>query len=347
MAVSSRPNTLTTHALTVLSCLLLVLAHASDVAASPSPLPPHPSAAVDLSTHWKRVTPIVKTSEIGNNVTVHPQGLGTDGGGVDFSVPAIIWLVFVLLTGAPLAIAGIRLWRVTTGLAIGLGTTLCVWAAFNNTVSADGLSDIVLAVVSMGGFAVGFVGGLLDFGRWPGILLIGVLGGLSIGVRVVLLRPGLLIDIYIVNWLVLAAFMALGLAGVLLRQRVGILSGCAAIGSFLVALAADLVIERQRGMSFALRFLFDRNNSHFLDIVHRGYNPSLTTQIILGASVAVIPLLAYGQHKIFKGPFRRKSDVEEGALFDDIEPGSRMSELKLPPTRASRMQLLKSRFSLS
>lgn len=167
---------------------------------------------------------------------------------------------------------------------------MTVWAAFNNTVDADGLSDIVLTVISIGGFVVGFVGGVLDFGRWPGILLIGVLGGLSIGVRLVLLRPGLLIDsTYIVNWLVLAAFMALGLAGVLLRQRVGLvsvlprlppdagltpvanplqLSGCAAIGSFLVALGADLIIQRQRGMSFALRFLFDRNNSHFLVSPH-------------------------------------------------------------------------------
>ena len=39
---------------------------------------------------------------------------------------------------------------------------------------------------------------------------------------------------------------------------------CAAVGSFLVALGVDLILERQAGWSFALRFMFDRNNSHFL-----------------------------------------------------------------------------------
>ena len=39
---------------------------------------------------------------------------------------------------------------------------------------------------------------------------------------------------------------------------------CAAVGSFLVALGVDLILEKQAGWSFALRFMFDRNNSHFL-----------------------------------------------------------------------------------
>lgn len=39
---------------------------------------------------------------------------------------------------------------------------------------------------------------------------------------------------------------------------------CAAIGTFLIGLGIDLIIETQNGMSFALRFFFDRNNSHFL-----------------------------------------------------------------------------------
>lgn len=47
------------------------------------------------------------------------------------------------------------------------------------------------------------------------------------------------------------------------RCRVQV-TGCAAIGTFLVSLGVDLVLEKQSGMSFALRFLFDRNNSHFL-----------------------------------------------------------------------------------
>ncbi len=42
------------------------------------------------------------------------------------------------------------------------------------------------------------------------------------------------------------------------------MSCCAAIGTFLIGLGVDLLLEKQSGWSFALRFLFDRNNSHFL-----------------------------------------------------------------------------------
>ena len=100
-----------------------------------------------------------------------------------------------------------------------------------NTVSADGLSDIVLTIVALGGFLVGFVFGVLDFGRMTGILLIGVLGGFSVGVRVVLLRPGLLLSPYVVNWAILALFMVIGLAAVLVKQRLGLVSGRDLVGA--------------------------------------------------------------------------------------------------------------------
>ncbi|KAI0692845.1 hypothetical protein C8T65DRAFT_71134 [Cerioporus squamosus] len=346
------------HLLTILSCILLLLAHVNEAHASPVA---HTDLAPDLAAHhWKRVTPVVITSETGDNSSVidpttnQPiaQGVATDGGGSDFSLPAIIWLAFVFVTGIPLALAGFRLYRLTTGLGIGLGLTLCVWAAFVNTVGADGLSDIVLTVIGMGGFLVGFICGLLDFGRTPGILLVGLLGGLSVGVRVVLLRPGLLVPNYIVNWIVLVPFMLVGIFSVLLKQRLGIMSCCAAMGSFLVGLGVDLILEKQSGWSFALRFLFDRNNSHFLAIVHKGYDPTVMTQIILGASIGAIPILAFGQHKLFKGPFKRKSaesDSETASLAGEMEqePGTSMTELLKPPPRMSRMQLMKSRFSLT
>ena len=38
----------------------------------------------------------------------------------------------------------------------------------------------------------------------------------------------------------------------------------AACGTFLVGLGIDLLLEKQSGISFGLRFLLDRNNSHFL-----------------------------------------------------------------------------------
>ena len=90
--------------------------------------------------------------------------------------------------------------------------------------SADGLSDLVLTIIVLGAFVAGAVLGALDFGRWAGILLLGVLGGFSIGARVVLLRPGLLIGTYVLNWIVLAAFMIVGLAAILFKQRFGLVS---------------------------------------------------------------------------------------------------------------------------
>ena len=99
-----------------------------------------------------------------------------------------------------------------------------MWAAFVNTVSSDGLSDIVLTAIAIAAFVIGFLVGVLKFGRWAGVLLLGVLGGFSIGIRVVLLRPGLLVPDYRLNWLVLAVFFVIGLFLVLLWQHFGIVS---------------------------------------------------------------------------------------------------------------------------
>lgn len=82
----------------------------------------------------------------------------------------------------------------------------------------------MLTLISLGAFVLGLVLGALNFGRWAGTLLVGFLGGLSVGVRVVLLRPGLLVPNYVVNWLVLVPFMLVGIFVVLVRQRVGIVS---------------------------------------------------------------------------------------------------------------------------
>jgi len=54
-----------------------------------------------------------------------PQGPATDGGGTNFSVPAVIWLAFCFVIGAPMAFAGVRGWRLTTGVGIGLPAAAC------------------------------------------------------------------------------------------------------------------------------------------------------------------------------------------------------------------------------
>ena len=78
----------------------------------------------------KRVPPVVVTSG-GNETVINPstesviaQGSGSDGSGVDFSLPAILWLAFTFAIGGPLALAGIRLWRITTGMGVGLAVAL-------------------------------------------------------------------------------------------------------------------------------------------------------------------------------------------------------------------------------
>ncbi len=62
------------------------------------------------------------------------------------------------------------------------------------------------------------------------------------------------------------------------------------------------------------------------------------------------PIFAFAQYKVFKGPFKRQSadsDSETASLAGEQEPGTSMTELLKPPPRMSRMQLLKSRFSVA
>jgi hypothetical protein len=55
-----------------------------------------------------------------NTQAAIPQAPATDGGGVGFDVPAIIWLAFCVVIGTPLLLAGIRLGRFTTAAGCGL-----------------------------------------------------------------------------------------------------------------------------------------------------------------------------------------------------------------------------------
>jgi len=232
------------------------------------------------------------------------QGAATDGGGQGFSPPAIIWLVFSLAIGIPLSLAGIRLWRFTTGASIGIAATVCIWAAFVNTVGAPGISDIVLTCIIIGAFVVGFIVGVLNLGLKAGVMLLGVSGGFSIGVRIVLFRSGLLIPDYAANWVFPGILAAVGFVLAVARQRAAILIGSASVGTFLTALGIDLIINKQNGMSFGLRFLFDRNDAHLVELITEGYHPPISTLIIMAVSLALTPLLAYGQNKIFSNPFK-------------------------------------------
>lgn len=59
------------------------------------------------------------------------QGPATDGSGTNFSIPAMLWLAFCFVVGIPMTIAGIRGWRITIGVGIGLPATVCCMAFLN------------------------------------------------------------------------------------------------------------------------------------------------------------------------------------------------------------------------
>ncbi|KAF8055787.1 hypothetical protein FPV67DRAFT_1538916 [Lyophyllum atratum] len=257
-----------------------------------------------------------------------PQGPGTDGSGADFSAAALIWLAFCFVVGTPMALAGIRCWRFTTGVGIGLSAAVCAWAAFINSVNDVGVPDAILAAIVLAFFFLGFVLGLFEIGRVGGIATLGISAGIAFGTRIMIVREGLLIPglaAHPANWVLVALLGAVGgIAMVWQRtQRAGILFGSASVGTFLVFLGIDLIVNRQSGISRGLRFLFDRNASHVLDIVVGGYKPPLSTQILLVVSLVLTPILAYAQHLVFKQPFSRKPrpDSEIGPI--DFDPKTR------------------------
>ncbi|EIN06601.1 hypothetical protein PUNSTDRAFT_54017 [Punctularia strigosozonata HHB-11173 SS5] len=217
-----------------------------------------------------------------------PQGPATDGAGVDFSVPAVLWIAFSAIIGAPLALAGVRLARFTTGCALGLAGVVCSWAAVVNTIAANGVADLTLTLIVFAFFAVLFSLGLLSRFRAASLAVLAIVGGLSLGVRIALLRPGLLVPIYAVNWAIIALLGAVGGLLMIFKHRVSVVLSSAATGTFLIALGVDLVLNKQDGMSRGLRFLFDRNTSHLADVFEHDYKPRPNTQIILAASLAAV-----------------------------------------------------------
>lgn len=48
------------------------------------------------------------------------QGSASDGSGSGFNLPAILWIVFTFTIGLSLAAVGVRGWRATTAVALGL-----------------------------------------------------------------------------------------------------------------------------------------------------------------------------------------------------------------------------------
>lgn len=129
----------------------------------------------------------------------------------------------------------------------------------------------------MGG---GFALGLFPFMRIGGIALLGLLGGIAFGLRIVLLKGNLLIPLFAINWVLVAVMAVPSLALVIWRPRIGTvrlalsvmhleiltgswqLFGVTSTGTFLIALAVDLLLHTTTALSVGLRILFDGNSSH-------------------------------------------------------------------------------------
>ncbi|KAJ7108439.1 hypothetical protein C8R43DRAFT_962866 [Mycena crocata] len=249
------------------------------------------------------------------------QGAATDGSGSNFDPPALIWMGFSLILGIPMACAGIRGWRLTTGVGIGLASAVCAWAAVINSVSGSGIADLFLTAIIVVFFCIGFALGVFEIARLGGITMIGLTGGIAFGIRIVLLRPGLLISatqFYGINWVIVGACAGAGGLSLIWFQRYGLLFGCASIGTFLTALGVDLIMSKQAGISLGLRFLFDRNGSHIAYLLEHPYTAPLRSRILLIASLGLTPVLAIIQHRVFRDPFTRRraeSDAELAINF--------------------------------
>ncbi|CAA7260488.1 unnamed protein product [Cyclocybe aegerita] len=222
--------------------------------------------------------------------------------------------------------AGIRGWRLSTGVGVGLAAAVGSWAPIINSIGPSGVSDIVITIIVLGFSIAGFVFGVIPFGRLVGIFCLGFTGGLAFGVRIMILRPGLLFNgsgLYVTNWVLIVLFGAMGAMSMIWgrSQRAGLLFSCASVGTFLTFLGADLIIHKQAGFSRGLRFLFDRNASHFLDIVGGGYDPPGATLLLIGISLGATPIFAVGQHFVFKHPFDRTKEK------NDIVGGSEEAEI--------------------
>jgi hypothetical protein len=106
------------------------------------------------------------------------------------------------------------------------------WAAIINTENSQGIPDMVLTLIIYIFFCVGVgLGAIIELGRLAGLAFIGITGGLSLGIRIVLFRSDLLVHIFFVNWVIIALFGLMGLVLLLFRQKIGIV--CVSVVSLL------------------------------------------------------------------------------------------------------------------
>ncbi|QRV83970.1 hypothetical protein RhiJN_11986 [Ceratobasidium sp. AG-Ba] len=278
----------------------------------------------------------------GFNVSVFDEGTGapipqvqaSDGGGLVggrvFSAPNVVWAIAGAGIGLPLGGAGVKLWRVTTALGSGLSVAFAMWAALVNTMSETGLapsqsmSDMLILLITGAAFLIGTIGGAFRIAVVPAMAATCAIGGASIAIRAIILRPGLLVppglnqQLAFVNIVIVAVGILCGGLSVVFNQRGSMIFATASVGSFLLALATDLLLNGQKGMSRGLRiavltfisFVLPTTNicrgSHSLfttiGLGGGGYRPPLSSQIVVASSLGLILILSNFNTMYFRGP---------------------------------------------
>jgi len=215
---------------------------------------------------------------------------------------------------------------------------------------AEGLSDLVLTLITLGSFMLGSLGGLFKSCRLAGLTALSILGGMSVGMRLVLMREGLLLRPTGLNWIVIVVCAVAGFVVTLLRQRIGIALSCTFTGTFLLLIGVDLASNQQKGVSNGLRHLLDGNSAHTLALTDMPYKPLIMTQILLSLSVAIALAMAYVQFLFFSNyveePSRTRPFTQYFASMYPTQSAQKldMDTLRLPLQRPPVFP--ESRFSL-
>lgn len=58
-----------------------------------------------------------------------------------------------------------------------------------------GISDFLLLITVLAFFVVGFILALLEIGRRSGFVMVGIAGGFAFGIRIFILKAGLLLSV--------------------------------------------------------------------------------------------------------------------------------------------------------
>jgi len=130
------------------------------------------------------------------------------------------------------------------------------WSAIINALEPDGVSDYLITILVLSFFVLGFFVGHFQNAYYVGIFCLGFLGGVSLGVRLVILRPNLLIQgnaLSRLNWLIAIFLGLLGVLGVFYKKT----SRVALVGR-IVSLFFSFLVDKK----YLFFFLFSSSVAH-------------------------------------------------------------------------------------